>query len=234
MSTFQLRSVDQAQEALQLGQILTQCFNSSIEDWQNYTQQLGIENLRILNQGTQPVGGLAVYPMGQWFGGQRVPIRGLAAVGIAPECRGTGAAAALLTQMLEELQGQGIPLATLYASTVRLYRRVGFELAGTRCRFRVPTQTLVADDGHWRNLSTGHKPVGDHRTLPMTAIESCIQPLIADLYHQQALRTNGHLDRHPALWEQLFDATKATVFTYKIGDQEVTSQKVLVGTKLWP
>lgn len=109
MSTFQLRSVDQAQEALQLGQILTQCFNSSIEDWQNYTQQLGIENLRILNQGTQPVGGLVVYPMGQWFGGQRVPIRGLAAVGTAPEWRGTGSAAALLTQILEELQGQGIP-----------------------------------------------------------------------------------------------------------------------------
>ena len=202
MSPFRFSPVVEAKQALQLGHILSRCFNTSLDQWRVYTQQLGFENLRLLHHGDQIVGGLGIYPMGQWFGGQSVPMGGLAAVGVSPEHRGIGAAATLLTQTLRELQGQGVPLAALYASTAYLYRQVGFELAGSRCRFSVPLQTVTLTD----------------RTLPVAAIEPCEQPLITYLYQQRVQRTNGNLARHPALWDHIFDDSQTPVYADTIGE----------------
>lgn len=49
--------------------------------------------------------------MAQWWGGERVPMTGIAAVGIAPEYRGTGAAIALMQHTVKELHAKGYPLA---------------------------------------------------------------------------------------------------------------------------
>jgi len=190
-----------ARQVQQLGTILSQCFNVSADYWQTYVRQIGQDNLRIICQDNHILGGLGIYPMGQWFGGQRIPMHGIAGVGIAPEYRGAGAALALLTDTLKTLQQQGVPLGTLYASTSRLYRQVGFEQAGTYCQYQIPAQSLV---------------IGD-RSLPMTAIDPSDLAVLVPLYQQHAQLTNGHLDRHPAIWEQMLEnSTPSSV--YLVGD----------------
>jgi len=149
-----------------LGQVLTQSFNVSTEHWQTYARQLGQDNLRVICQGAQVLGGLGIYPMGQWFGGQRIPMHGIAGVGVAPEHRGAGVALSLLTETVKTLHQQGVPLATLYASTSQLYRRVGFEQAGTYCLYQLPAQSLSIRD----------------RSLPMTAIDPSDLAVLAQLY----------------------------------------------------
>lgn len=208
MSTFSNQQQDYgvgvpttSRQLQKLGDILTQCFNVSLEYWHLYARQLGQDNLRVICLGNKVLGGLGIYPMGQWFGGQRIPMHGIAGVGIAPEYRGTGAALALLTDTLKNLHQQRVPLATLYASTSHLYRRVGFEQAGTYCQYRLPAQSLVPHD----------------RNLPITAIDPSELGVLAQLYQQRAQQTNGNLDRHPAIWEQMLQ-DETSIYSYLIGE----------------
>src|SRR6185295_16930186 len=89
--------------------------------------------------------GLVLIPMGQWFGGKRVPMTGIAAVAVEPFARGKGAAKRLLVSMLQELQGKGVALSTLYPATQVLYRAVGYEQAGSRYEVRAPCRSLAID-----------------------------------------------------------------------------------------
>ena len=185
-----------------LGQVVTQCFNVSPEHWQTYARQLGQDNLRVICHGPKVLGGLGIYPMGQWFGGQRIPMHGIAGVGVAPEYRGAGVARSLMTETVKTLHQQGVPLATLYASTSQLYRSVGFEQAGTYCHYQLPTQSLTIKD----------------RSLPITAIDPSDLAVLAELYQQRAQQTNGNLDRHPAIWEQMLE-DDIPIYAYLIGEE---------------
>jgi predicted acetyltransferase len=187
----------------QLGRILAQCFNVSLDYWHTYVRQLGSDNLRVIFTGKQVLGGLSLYPMGQWFGGQRIPMHGIAGVGIAPEYRGARAALTLLMDTVKTLHQQRVPLATLYASTSQLYRQVGFEQAGTYCQYQIPAQSLVT---------------GDH-SLPMSAMEPSDLKVLTQMYQQYAQHTNGNLDRHPALWEQMLE-TETPIYIYRIGSDQ--------------
>jgi len=79
-------------------------------------------------------------PMGQWWGSQRVPMTGIAGVGVTPEYRGTGVAIALVQDTVKELHRQGVPLSVLYPATQHLYRKAGYEQAGTACWWEISTR----------------------------------------------------------------------------------------------
>lgn len=197
-------TISNSREAQQLGDILRQCFNFPASSWHVYFNRLGLKNFRVIRQAGRITGGLALYPMGQWFGGQSVPMSGLAAVGIAPEHRGTGVAAELVTQTLKELYANGVPLSALYASTQRLYRKVGYEQAGSYCRFSLPTSSIVAYD----------------RSLPIHPIEPTHHKVFHDLYRQQARETSGNLDRHKAIWQRLVKPpTEDSIYAYLVGPE---------------
>ncbi|MEQ9669274.1 GNAT family N-acetyltransferase [Coleofasciculus sp. G2-EDA-02] len=197
-------SISNADNAEQLGELLTQCFASSPNDWQVYLNRIGQDNFRLIRQGEKIVGGLAIYSMGQWYGGQSIPMAGIAAVGIAPEYRGTGAAYKLMQCTLQELHQQGVPISTLYPATQVLYRKVGYEQAGIRCNWQIPTETI-----QWRD-----------RTLPMSRVKPIGYEVFQDLYSQQAQTTNGNLNRNPAIWQNLLEAqTDQPVYAYLIGEQ---------------
>jgi GNAT superfamily N-acetyltransferase len=66
------------------------------------------------------VGGLALHEMGQFFGGRSVKMFGVGAVGIAPEHRASGAATAMMTQVVREMHERGVPISTLYPATRRI------------------------------------------------------------------------------------------------------------------
>ncbi|MFN8541279.1 MAG: GNAT family N-acetyltransferase [Thermomicrobiales bacterium] len=88
----------------------------------------GPANYRVVRAAGRPVGGTALLHMGQWFGGERVPMAGIGSLGIAPEWRGRGAASALLRGALAELRETGVALATLFPSTLPVYRKAGFDM----------------------------------------------------------------------------------------------------------
>ncbi|PIG91517.1 GNAT family N-acetyltransferase [Gloeocapsopsis sp. IPPAS B-1203] len=196
-SQFEYDIISNAEDEQRLGKILQQCFNSPPDSIKTYFQRIGRENFRSISNSNQMIGGLAILPQGQWFGGECVPMGGIAAVGIAPEYRGSGAALELMQQTIRELYKQGIPLSTLYAATQQLYRQAGYEQGGSLCTWEMPTQSIMM-----RN-----------RTLPMQAVNlDCHE--FYNLHQQQAKSTNGYLQRHQSIWQE---KTESSTYAYLIG-----------------
>ncbi|MBV9388670.1 MAG: GNAT family N-acetyltransferase [Chroococcidiopsidaceae cyanobacterium CP_BM_ER_R8_30] len=205
---FEYGTVSNPEDAQQLGVIINQCFNDpSPSSWQTYSQDIvGLENFRIVCQAGKIIGGLAILHMGQWYGCECVPMAGIAAVGIAPEHRGTGAVFELLKLTLKELYARGVPLSTLYAATQRPYRKVGYEQAGICCSWEILTNSIQLSD----------------RTLPMQPVIPICQETFYNLYHQKAKVTNGHLDRNHSIWKLVVEPRKESediFYAYLIGTE---------------
>ena len=199
--TFDYGSLIDRNEAQQLGRILAQCFNGSLEESELYMSRVGLENFRVIRQAGRVAGGLAMLKMGQWWDERSVPMTGIASVGIAPEFRGSGAAATLMQFAIREMHGQGISLSVLYAAVQRLYRKVGYEQGGTACGWEVPTAAIQTKT----------------RTLPVHAVPIDSE-LFRQVYQQQARSTNGFLDRNAAIWRMILEPeAKETVYAYCFG-----------------
>ncbi|MEH2291225.1 GNAT family N-acetyltransferase [Nostoc sp.] len=202
---FEYSTLAHPQDIQQLGAIFDQCFVNTLGTEEVYINQVGLENFRIIRHSEQLIGGLATLDMGQWWGGKRVPMTGIAAVGIVPEYRGSGAAIALMQQTLKELYARGIPLSALYPAVQGLYRKVGYEQGGSWCNWEVPTKSIQLRE----------------QPLPLQPIVSINHQVFHELYQQQARLTHGYLDRHPVIWERLIQPDdKETFYAYFIGTKE--------------
>lgn len=98
---------------------------------------VGLANWRQVRRGGRLVAGLGIHPEGQYFGGRELGCAGIACVGIPVSARGQGLSAVLLRETMTELRAGGTPLACLYASAFPVYRKAGFERAGTYTRYRL-------------------------------------------------------------------------------------------------
>ncbi|MER3587330.1 MAG: GNAT family N-acetyltransferase, partial [Mastigocladus sp. ERB_26_1] len=198
---FEYSKLANAEDEKKLGEILGQCFIGTPGDQESYINSIGVENFRILHQQGQIVGGVAIIPMGQWWGCQTIPMGGIAAVGIAPEYRGTGAAIAMMQHTLKELHTRSVPLTALYPATQRLYRKAGYEQGGSFCTWEIPCETIPTTE----------------QPLPIVRVGFDIK-ILNKLYQQKARLINGHLDRHRAIWERLNKPEEQeTVYTYLVG-----------------
>src|SRR5579872_4051010 len=132
------------EEALALGAMLSQAlhFNMNEEGVRKWIERVGHEGFRVVRRQGQMAAGLGIIEMGQWFGGSRVPVVGLSPVGTAAEHRGMGAASCLMHRMHEEVYARGFPLAVLFPATVTFYRRTGYERAGVRNTYELPTDAI--------------------------------------------------------------------------------------------
>ena len=151
--------------------------------------RVGPENVRVARRDGQVVGGLVVLRMGQWFGGRSVPMAGIHMVGVAPEHRAGGVGSQLIRNVLEETHREGIPLSTLYPATQPVYRRPGFEQAGVRLTYRLPTSGIDPRD----------------RTLAVREIQPSDHEAVRRAYTQRARSTSGNLDRSPWVWARILD-----------------------------
>ncbi|MCP4249766.1 MAG: GNAT family N-acetyltransferase [bacterium] len=149
----------------------------------------GHENVRVARRGGTVVGGLVIKPMGQWIGGRSVPMVGVRAVGVAAEHRGTGVGSSLMRAAVEELHDRGVPISVLYPATQPVYRRPGFERAGVRLSYRLPTAGI---DVRGRELELRRVETSDHAELRR-------------VYDERARRTTGNLDRNDWLWQRILD-----------------------------
>ncbi len=170
--------------------------------WETFKQRIGPENLRTVHVDKRVVGGLGFYATSQWFGGRSIPCAAVAAVGIVPQARGGGAAEYQMRSLLKELRADGIPLACLFASTQQLYRKVGFEQAGSRYGY---------------DLSMSSIGVRDH-DLPVTEVPLDSSMPFEPVAEKRARMTNGNLQRTHGLWERLLQHPTGHQAGYIIGD----------------
>jgi predicted acetyltransferase len=164
--------------------ILRLVFSFPPERGQRYADQLGHENFRVIRAGDEPVGGLALIHMGQFFGGRSVPSVGISVVGIAPHFRGRSAGRCLMRQTVEALHRQGATLSALYPATQPLYRSAGYEQAGGRWEITLPLSAI--------NIS-------DHE-LQMRPLDEQDAETVADLYRADVMHHHGPLDRNDFMW----------------------------------
>ncbi|MGB5960988.1 MAG: GNAT family N-acetyltransferase [Coleofasciculaceae cyanobacterium] len=205
MTQYEYSDISNPQAAKSLGVILGQCFGDpSPTGWETYAKLVGRENFRLIRQAGNVAGGLAILSVGQWYNFKIVPTAAIASVGIAPEYRGSGTAAALLSNTLKELYTNGVALSVLYAATQRLYRKVGYEQAGNFCRWEIAADSIQISD----------------RTLPIYPINLAEPELLFKFYHENAKATNGHLERNQCLWQLLLEPPKdQEMYAYLIGSE---------------
>jgi len=149
----------------------------------------GRENVRVARRDGVVVGGLVIQRMGQWFGGRSVPMGAVRAVGVAPEHRVAGVASQLMRTSLAEMHRDGIPISTLFPATQPVYRRPGYEQAGVRLMYQMPTATI---DVRERSLTLRPIEPGDHEA-------------VYQAYGDRSRRTSGNLDRNDWCWRRVFD-----------------------------
>lgn len=204
-SQYEYGDISDPQAAKSLGIILGQCFGDpSPTGWETYGKLIGTENFRIIRQGGKVAGGLAILSIGQWYNSGLVPTAAIASVGIAPEYRGSGTAAALLSNTLKELYANAVPLSILYAATQRLYRKVGYEQGGSFCRWEIAANNIQIID----------------RTLPIQPINPANHEVLQKLYQQNAQVSNGHLERNQCFWQLLLEPPKEQeTYAYLIGSE---------------
>lgn len=164
-----------------------------------WVEGIGAEHFRVVRAKGQPIGGLAAIPAGQWFGGARVSAVGISSVGIAPEWRGRGAASVLLRGTLAELHEAGVALAMLYPSTLPVYRKVGFERAGSNIAYDLDLAKI--------NLRA---------PLDLSPVASSGWGDLAAIRAGWARQQNGALDRSPFLWQKILAPFGQEAFAYQI------------------
>ena len=210
------------QEAGDFARLACQALFFQPDDFDSWIKAEMLGNVRLARVNGKLAGGLVRQPMGQWFGGKSVPMAGIRMVAVAPEHRGGGIGARLMRATLEELHRDGVPLSTLYPATQPLYRRQGYEQAGTRLCYRIPTRAIDLGD----------------RTLTLRKITESDMPQVREIYARRAQRTAGNLDRSEWLWARIFDppAWVSPMYGYLVerdGELEgyiVYSQKLLAAT----
>ncbi len=127
-----------------------------------------------------------VIPFGQYFGGRRVSMGGLSSVGVAPEARGRGLAAAVSRAALADMRERGEAISSLYPGSAGLYRKLGWELSGAHTIRHIDCSAL-------RQL----RPPADRRVL---RAEPSDRARVRACYERIAPTINGFLERVDSRW----------------------------------
>jgi predicted acetyltransferase len=174
-----------------VARLVHHAFASPLDGAEKWLRDAGLEHLRVLraSSGSVPEACLLRIPMGQYFGGVAIPMLGIAGVAVSPEARGRGLARVMMGKAMQEAAREGFAISCLYASTLGLYRQVGYEQAGHRFITTLPIGRIdIRERGSaLRSLSEADDP----------AIRAC--------YGRFAPAFNGMLDRGPYCWRRVRD-----------------------------
>jgi predicted acetyltransferase len=102
----------------------------------------GVSQYRGLCAGDRVLAILRLRPDVQCVGGAPVPVTKVGSVAVDVAERGRGLGGQLLRAALVEMAESGSALSVLHPTVVGVYQAVGYELAGTRTRYRVPVTDL--------------------------------------------------------------------------------------------
>ncbi len=206
-------------EVPEMVQMLTWAYTSALSDIDTWIAKAGRDNFRVLRSGGRLSACLLFIPMGQFFGGHSVPTVGVAGVATPPDLRGSGASIALMEHAIRELAARKVPLSSLYPATRSLYRRVGYEPAGSRLEVSASVRALVA------------KP---DRTLPLRPMTDADKDAVVAAYRTVASRNPGHLDRGAYVWERIHNPRGEAARGFVVGDRGRVEGYVILYEKRAP
>lgn len=146
--------------------------------------------------GDRPVGGASIYPRVLTVPGARVPVAGIASVGVTPTHRRRGINTSLMRRQLTDLHDTGAePVAALRPAEAGIYGRYGYGPASYGAQLRVDRRALVFRPG--TDFGDGTMSLLDAATA---------RPVLADCYRRVAAVTVGWPDRDAAAWDfRLYD-----------------------------
>jgi predicted acetyltransferase len=149
-----------------------------------------------------------------WFGGRRVPCQHVGGVAVPPEHRGRGVASALMRAALEQGLAEGAGLSVLFPATTALYRRLGYELAGSFTRLRIDARPAPAIG----------PPLRPAREEDWDAIRACQQAAHSALNGPAVTDARGWERLHAAPFVYVLDAEDASgIEAYVCYDQVTKS-----------
>lgn len=183
----EVRAASDAAELQALAPIIAWAFGGVAEDSLKWLSKGGVEQVRVGFRGGRLAAGLLTIPMGHWFGERSVPAVGIAGVAIAPEFRGEGNALSLMRETLRDARDRGVALSSLYPASLQLYRKAGYEIAGTRCRWTL-------------DLKACPRPSSD---LELDRVGPSEHSELERVYTRVARTRPAYLDRGPYIWERV-------------------------------
>ena len=155
--------------------LLCRSFGWAVADYDRFAQGPPADRVRAAWVDGEPVACARIRDFGQFFGGRSVPMGGYSPVAVAPEFRGRGFGSTVCAVHYPLLRERGLVLSGLYPATNALYRRIGFELAGTWGKLELPTREL-------QRLPLGRgTPTRRASESDRSAIEACYARVGAEL-----------------------------------------------------
>ena len=191
-------------EAGAVGQLICQALHFTLPEDKlvPWMARRGLETFRVARIDGRLAAGLNIIDMAQWFGGKPIATAGISAVGVAPEYRGRKVGAALMGEMLREMRDKGLALSTLYPATTQFYRTLGYERAGSRTIYALPTAAL-------RGISSPYTLV----PAPDAELD-----VYAPIHAAYAQTQPGNLQRPPIMWDRILKPALSSHFRYLVLD----------------
>jgi predicted acetyltransferase len=157
-----------------------------------YLERTEPEEFRVLEADGEIVSLLRLERQAQWWLGRALPSAQVHQLATPPQHRGAGHGARLLAGLLQELRGDGVPLATLTPSNYPFYRGAGFEVAGA---------------WSWYEARAEHLPrhTAPYQARPVSLEEPAE---LAAVYRRVAPSRHGALDRDERFWRRLARRSK--------------------------
>jgi predicted acetyltransferase len=152
--------------------------------WERWERALGLGRMEGVFLDGRLAAMAGAIPFAQWFGGRSIPMGGVRAVAVRPELRGRGYASRAVRAVIGAMRARGEALSALYPATVRPYRRLGWEIAGTLFYRDVPARALPPAP----------------RDVPVRRAGLDDRALLRACYDRVARDTDGFVDRPDGRW----------------------------------
>lgn len=166
------------------------------EEWaERWLRNFWLERMHAAFDGDAIVGGSGAFDFRLTVPGGELPAAGVTIVGVLPTHRRRGILSAMMRAQLDDVRERGEPLAFLWASDERIYRRFGYGLASLCAELELPRERAAFRDGF--------EPVGQVRLVDADEALELIPPV-----HDRVQReTPGMYARPRGWWEfrRLFD-----------------------------
>jgi predicted acetyltransferase len=150
-----------------------------------------LATLWVATHGEEIVAHAFLFPLRAWFAGGTVAIAAVASVGVAPEARGRGVAAALLAHLHERADQQKACVTTLFPFRQGFYAKHGYAPVTPNRRLHVHPAAIPAA---WRASDA----------VVVRGAREGDRGAIVNAYARAAARTHGWLVRPTPLWERRF------------------------------
>lgn len=143
------------------------------------------------------------------FAGAEVPAASVAHVAIAPEARGRGLARPLMEALCDRAREGGAAMVSLFASARPVYRKCGFELAGSEIVYEADLSAMPT------------------RTDVVFAALDLRDPRIAAAYCRKTVAGAGLVRREAVHWHELLRSPADGLAAYGVGRDDLEAYVVL-------